>query len=470
MRLILTRLLACLAMAAGALHAAALTLDEAYSLSRTASEAVALKELAVQKARLTVNEAASRLWPHVDLQASASYLVNPSQGYTVKAGSLGTIAPAIPAGSPLLNPVAIPLGSFTLPANDFTIGAQLHNYFAASASLAQPLFTWGKIKNAIDLAGLQADAAGNDLVAQKRDIDREVHRAYFGALTAQDSLAILQRIRDAAAATAADRQSSFDQGTITRETLLEAVANLASVDAKLAEAEQSKATAMESLGLLTGLDPASITLASDFRASLPTLDEERLRARALEASTDLAATRTAAGLARKKLAIERGASILLPDVSLGVRVEVSGQEDLPFADWSWDNASWNWDVAVSVGVKMSVFDGLASANRIGQAEKDVAMAGTGLSQQTKLVRLDVRKAVDAAEKADAAVAEKQAAAEYAEERLRGARVALDNGVASRDDLHGADILAGSAELDLLLARYTREEALADIERLTGDRF
>ena len=227
---------------------------------------------------------------------------------------------------------------------------------------------------------------------------------------------------------------------------------------------------MESLGILTGLDPASIALASDFSASLPPLDEEKLRARALDASTDLAATRTAAGLAEKKLAIERGGSILLPDVSLGVRVDVSGQEDIPFADWSWDNATWNWDVAVSLGVKMSVFDGLASANRIGQAEKDVAMAGTGLSQQMKLVRLDVRKAVDAAEKADAAVSEKQAAAAYAEERLRGARVSLDNGVASRDDVHGADILAGSAELDLLLARYTRDEALADIERLTGDRF
>ena len=42
-------------------------------------------------------------------------------------------------------------------------------------------------------------------------------------------------------------------------------------------------------------------------------------------------------------------------------------------------------------------------------------------------------------------------------------------MASREEEHGADILAGSAELDLLFARYTREETLADISYLTGER-
>ena len=124
---------------------------------------------------------------------------------------------------------------------------------------------------------------------------------------------------------------------------------------------------------------------------------------------------------------------------------------------------------ISVGMKMSIFDGLSSANRIGQAEKAVEMAGTGLSQQEKLLRLSVRKAVDAAVKADADVKEKQAQADYAEERLRNARTGFDSGAVSREDLLNADIFAGSAALDLLLARYTAEEARADIAHLTGER-
>ena len=72
--------------------------EDAYTLTRRSSEAVHVKELAVQKSRLALEEAGSRAWPHIDLQASASYLVHPPQGYTVAAGTLGTISPTIPAG------------------------------------------------------------------------------------------------------------------------------------------------------------------------------------------------------------------------------------------------------------------------------------------------------------------------------------------------------------------------------------
>ena len=449
-------------------QSAGLTLEEAYSLARTSSEAVRVKELAVQKSRLAVEEAGSRSWPHIDLQASASYLANPPQGYTVAAGTLGSVSPTIPTGA-IGNPAPIPLGSFAIPPQDFTIGAQQHNYFTASAILSQPIFTWGKIRNSIDMAALQVDAARTDLVARQRDIDREVHRAYFGALLARDSETVLTRIRDMAAEIAADRQKSFDQGTINKETVLEARASLASIDARRVDAGESKATALMSLGILTGREPKPEDLATSFSERLPVLDEQSLRDRARASSPALAASRARMSQARKKLEVEQGGSLLHPDISLDVRLDVAGQEDLPFAAWNWNNATWTWDLVVSLGMKMSVFDGFASDRRIRKAEKDIEMAGTGLSLDEKLVRWDVRKAIDAAVKADGGVKEKQAQVDYAEERLRNARVSLENGMASRDEMHGADILAGSAVLDLLFARYTREEALADIARIIGER-
>jgi outer membrane protein TolC len=427
-----------------------LTIDKAYTLTRAASEAIRLRKLSLEKTRLAVEEAASRALPRVDLQASASYLAHPPQGYKITRGMLAT--------SPII-----------IPPNDVTIGAQLHNYFSVAASLSQPLFTWGKIRNAIDLAGLLVDAAVTDLAAQQRDIDREVHRTFFGALLTRDSESVLRRLRDAAAAIAADRQKSLDQGTINREAVLEAQSNLASIEAKLVESVQAQATALEGLGMLTGLDPSGIELATGFRSALPALDEQAVRSRAEASAIEMAAARTRVSQARKKLAIEKGGSMLLPDVSLGVSLGVTDQQDFPYAAWNWNNSTLDWGLVISIGVKMSMFDGLAALKRIGQAEKDVEMAATGLSQQGKLLRLDVRKAIDAAVKADADVMEKQAAADYAGERLRNATVSFDNGLASREEMHGADILAGSAELDLLLSLYTREEALADIARITGER-
>jgi outer membrane protein TolC len=433
-----------------------ITVEQASRLAQSSVEAIRMRELAVQKARLAVDEAAGRAWPHVDLQVSGSYLVNPPSGYTVKAGALGAIdIPALSVHTPM-------------PQNDFTIGAQLHNYFSITASLSQPLFTWGKIRNAIAAAALRVDAAGTDLVGQRRDIERDIRRAYFSALLAGESEKVLRRIAESAALIVADRRIALDEGSLTRESVLEAQSQSARIESRLVEAEQGRATALENLGVLTGLDPSSITLASGFGDDLPSLDEQSLRLKARDASVDIAASRTRQDLARKKLDIERGGSILRPDVSLGMSLSVTGQEDLPYSALQWNASTWNWDLVISVGVKMSVFDGMESTGRIGQAEKDVEIAGQALLQAEKLTRLAVRNATDAAIKAEADLAEKRAQEAWAAERLRNAQVSADNGMASREDLHGAQILLGTAQLDRLLAQFTREQARADIARLTGE--
>ncbi len=436
-----------------------LTLDQAQELAARGSEAIRLKELALQKSRSAITEAASRAWPHVDFQASASYLTNPPQGYTVTKGEFG----AINIGAPFN--VHTPL-----PTSDLTIGAQLHNYFAATATVSQPLFTWGKISNAIDLSSLQSDAAGTDLVAQRRDIAREVSRAYYGARLAHQSQAVLEGMRDTAMLIVEERQKSFDQGSTNREPVLDAQATLAAIQAQLSGAEQGEATARETLGILTGVDASTVGLDGGFRASLPGLDEARLQGQALQGSTDVTTSRTRITQAQKKLAIERGGSILLPDVSFGASFSVTGQEDLPYSStWDWNNTTWDWDLILSLGVKTSLFDGLSSAARIAQAEKDAEMAGTALSQAEKLTRLGVRSAVENAVKADAEVSEKKAKADYAAERRRNAEASYDTGSSTREDMYGAELLDGSAELDWLMAQYAREEALADITRITGER-
>jgi len=452
--------LLCAAAMASADGAAGLTIDQAFQLAQSASEAIRIKDLAVRKARLAQREAEARAWPRVDLQASGSYLANPPTGYTVKAGSLGSI------------PVQ-GVGLVPMPTSDFSIGAQPYDYFSVAATLSQPLFTWGKIRAAIDAAALLVQSADTDLVAQRRDIEREVHRAYFGALLAQESAKILAALSETAAEIVADRQAALDAGTGTRESVLEAKSRKAQVDSRLVEAEQSGATARESLGMLTGLDPAGIVLATGFRDAAAQLDEAALRARAEEASTDVAGSRIRQGQAQKKLALEQGGALLRPDLALGLSLAATGAQNYLVLNGappsSGASTSWTWDLVISLSVKMSVFDGSESAARIGEAEQDVEAAGQALAQSRKLARLAIRRSVEAARAADADLAGKLAAEDYAAEREKNAQAAFDGGMASRADLRSAQILLGSARLDRLLAQYTREEALADIARLTGER-
>jgi len=412
----------------------------------------------VRRARLAQREAEARAWPHVDLQASGSYLVNPPTGYTVKAGALGVLPP----------PFNLPM-----PTSDFSIGAQPYDYFSVAATLSQPLFTWGRIRAAIDAAQLQVQSAATDLVAQRRDIEREVHRAYFGALLAQESAEILAALSETAAQIVAERQAALDAGTGTRESVLEARSRKAQVDSRLVDAQQSASTARESLGMLTGLDPAAIVLATGFRRTMPALDEAALRAHAEDASTDVAGSRTRQGQAQKKLDLERGGALLRPDLALGLSLAATGAQNYLVLNGVPPNSnastSWSWDLVISLSMKMSVFDGSESASRIGEAEQDVEAAGQALAQSQKLARLAVRRAVEAARKADSDLSEKLAAEDYAAEREKNTRAAFDSGMASRGDLRSTEILLGSARLDRLLAQFTREQALADISRLTGER-
>jgi len=342
-----------------------------------------------------------------------------------------------------------------------------------TATLSQPLFTWGRIRNAIDAAALQVDSAGTDLVAQQREITRDVQRAYFSALLAQQSEAVLADLSRTAADIVADRQSALDQGTGTREAVREAQSRKAQVDSQLVKAEEGKATARETLGMLTGLDPTRIQLASDFPSSMPALDEPTLRADAQAASTEVASARIRQTQAQKKLDIEKGGALLRPDVGLGVSLSASGAQNYlvingtpPSSDAA---TSWSWDLVISLTVRMSAFDGMASAARVGEAEQDFQAAGQALTQAQKLTRLAARQAIERARTADADLAEKTAAEAYATERWSNAQAGVTSGLGSRADLHAAEILLGSARLDRLLAQFTREEALADIQRLTGER-
>ena len=87
----------------------------------------------------------------------------PPAGVTVSAGSLGTLPLWVPANP---NDITETNGHYlyngelteypvTMPAEEWTVGGYTKNsYFKGNLTFSQPLFAWGKIKAAVDLASL----------------------------------------------------------------------------------------------------------------------------------------------------------------------------------------------------------------------------------------------------------------------------------------------------------------------------
>jgi HAE1 family hydrophobic/amphiphilic exporter-1 len=428
-----------------------LSIDAAYAAVTTASEAVRVKRLELEKSSARHAQAVTQAFPRLDVQASGSYMTNPPAGITVPAGSLGTLPPA--------------LGSLPLPPQDTSVvEAAKSTTMKVDATLSQPLFTWGKISNAIRLASLEVEASGAQLAGQERDTEHDVHTAYFGALLAEQSASALSSMRTILTGILEDRRKSFGEGTIIRQQVLEAESNVASLDSRLTDAEEARRTAYESLGYLTGLDPQAITLATPFRSEIPDLDEEVLKEAALKGSSALALSRTRVSQARARLDIERGGSALLPDLSLLATLEVTSPQS-PLLGGSM--SAWTANFIVSVVGRVRVIDSGESCFKVQQAQKDMEEAGEGLSGAEKALKLSVRKGVQAARSAAGAAREKAARLAAAEEQAKNARVSFQNGLSTREELSSAELALAQARLDGILAGYNLEQSLGSLEYITG---
>ena len=191
----------------------------------------------------------------------------------------------------------------------------------------------------------------------------------------------------------------MDEGFATKEDLLSSTADLAALDTRLVQAHEGEASAMEALGLLTGLDGATIVLVSPFRTSLPPLSEPDLRDQALASSTEIDVSRARLSQARRKLDLERGSALFLPDVALFASLDVAGQ-DIPYANATWTD-TWNWDISIGINVKADFFDGGASLARRREASTSLEAARIAAGATEKATKLQVRRAVDAARGAQA---------------------------------------------------------------------
>ena len=420
---------------------------EALRLADETSEAVRIRTLLAGKSDAVLAEARSQRLPRLALEASASYLANPPEGITVHRGDLATFPIVIPDADLVFVEDAEP------------------TYYKLGATITQPLYTSGKIEAGIRLAELDRAAAGTELDRQRREVRRDAARAYHGAVLADRSLPHLSAMRAAYADIVADRHVSFAEGAATRQSVLDAEASLASLEARIVAAREARSSALEALAALTGLAASDIDPVDGFRDACPLIDEDGLRTLAAAGAPDVASARTRFERAGVKRGLERAGAAFRPDLALSVAGSVSGQRT-PFVGSDWTD-SWDWNVVVSVGAKATAFDSGASRARISAASSDIEAAAAALSQAEKLVRLSVRKAVEAARKAGAALVERRAKLALAEETAKNARVSFENDVATRGEARLAEVGRLAAALDLESAGAALEDAIGEIEYLTG---
>ncbi len=434
-----------------------LTLQDALAYGLANSETVKIGRHRIKEAEYGLYEARARKFPSLSLQASASYLTNPQDDVVVKAGELGELPEYI--GNDPFNPIL--LTTIPLPDKDlvFIEGAR-NTYFQLKATLSQPIFTWGKINGAVDAASYRQEIAASDLRQSERELKRDIEAAYFGAVFARESAALLKEAEDILESNVKDRKESYDTGVINYQKVLEAEAQLAGIKRDRIETEEGRRSALAALAFYTGTETEDAELTTGFGYSPSELDADVLYEEALRDSPELERLSLQIKQAEANVAIQEGGHLLKPDFSLDISFDLSGQH-IPFSEDGWTD-TWNANLIISIGTKVTLFDGLSSVWKIEQAKETLETASLGLSRLTRGVELQIRKGIEEIRKAEARISAAEAGLKLAEERYRNARVSYENELITRVEERGAKLAEIQSRLELLMAHYEYRTAVSEL--------
>jgi len=331
--------------------------------------------------------------------------------------------------------------------------------------LSQPLYTWGKLKSSVQLAGLGLAMSRTELDNRKRQVQQDLHAAYYSGVLARDSLDLLQQILDILEQIEEDRRRAFELGSVTKLSVLEIQSKISEARRWIVQAEQAYASSLQAIALYTDLEPESVHLNTEFRKGPPRLSEVELKASALKSSASLEKARLDQERARANLDLTRGGSNLRPDLSFNLSFEVSGQT-IPWSQTDWQD-TWDLNLIAAVGTGGSLFDSGRSRYKLRQAEESMTASQLAIDLLSKRIRLQIRQAFETLQLRWAELEEARAAVATAEEERMNASRAFEQQLLTREQWGMARIALLQQQLVLLQREHSYELALYEIESLAG---
>jgi multidrug efflux system outer membrane protein len=324
--------------------------------------------------------------------------------------------------------------------------------YTSQANLTQPLFYWGKLGTAIDIAQMGEKEAAYGFSTAELDVLHGVARAYLGVLSAQAEQEVIESRRKTAEQFVFDVKARLEAQTATELDRLRAESEWLAVIPEALQAEANVRRALEVLNGQLGLDPKAPLALMDLG-----LSEDGPRPEgAPRSELQQLHQQEAMYRANDKVLI----SDLRPkfDLSASYGYQAGKSSNLfkePYDTWK-----------LSVTMKFPIFDGLRSSGKRAQ--------NTAQLEQVKQLRIDRERSIAIEQssadrdlvKATAMTQAARRAHDAAAEALRMSRESFDQGLITSLDLlqaerseRQAESQRRQADLKLWSARFDQRRAL-----------
>lgn len=318
--------------------------------------------------------------------------------------------------------------------------------FMSRLSIQWPIYTSGRVDALERAAAAEATAIASEITAARADLRLEIARAYWAAVTARETLRVLEESAARVESQLKDAKQRFEVGLIPPNEVTSLEAQRARERAQLIEASNILESALVDLRRLTGA-PAEAVIETVDSIEEPAIAagrdvagdavSEALRDRAELKALD---SRVAAAEFRQRAA----AALTKPTINLTGGVDYANPNPRLFPRKEEWQESWD----VGVAVNWNFFD--FGRSKAQQAEAAAAIKATRerKAEVESLVSADVRQRLMDRSSARAVV---EASAEAVKSAIEARRVVGDRfaaGVATSTDV----IVAQVAQLEVELAR------------------
>lgn len=376
--------------------------------------------------------------PTIDLLISGTYMANPTLGPI-------TINPNDIKGLP-----SIAQTIFTEPL-DISMKMD-NNRVQGQLTITQPIYTWGKISNAVKLyeraEGLRTMERDDKLDQKETELRTRLDALYWmGSL-----YTLLDEIEESADRLIAIAESGAENGMLLEEDVLDAKIQKSQVALSRRELDSQYDSVIEGLRTLTGIqdlsaDMIDYTPDESLYDSILSMDIDTIKAMAVSPqSLPLQMLRGLEDVQDYRKKIAKGSIYGLPDIALQATASYGGVIDSNWLD------SDTWGVNLTLALSTTLWDGGEKLNDIKRAESGKTSAS-----------IDYEAAVRAIEE--------NAVSAYNEAMISRERISY---LEAKDELYDAKLckeerrleLGSSSESDLIQLKL---EALENESELVSER-
>ena len=412
---------------------------------------------AVSQAAIDVKDAKAGYSPTIDLTVTGSYIANP------------------------IDPIRINLGDY-IDTSAYGLGndyitvyeGQESMYYQFSLSLTQPIFTWGKINNAVKLYQKVYDAR----VLQFEDAIEKAQTELWTRIAALDYLLRIRNLLDSQKELSERlvrmAEDAKDNGMMLETEALGVRVQARQIDVAKAQVDQQIAlmlTELENLTGITGLQAIDIQFDESLLDTI--VDDLCGTEYSVLLAKCLSGSRTTFQLLSRLSDIASlthdiaGASVnWKPDFALVVNADYSGSR-LPLAEKDWYGKD-DWSATITIALKTTVYDGGKAVRNVKRTESAMEDASIDLDDAKAKVRSAVDENWTGLFVDLAKIDYQKALCDQKDAENQVAKNLLDTGYGSETDYLQGQIERNNCEIEMLKDRIDLATSAYTLLYLQGD--